>query len=147
VAHSFLIEPGIWKIQGHWLERNKSPVTLQGNATISWHQESWFATVFKMALARDLEREITSEYRGRLHYREQHYNYVLQHSVLGKVEGEGWIGPRTITQRYWVLNDGQRRSGFENFYQMDNRTYHFTSGILAGQYLSSTMEAIFERQN
>ena len=74
------------------------------------------------------------------------YTFLLQHNILGQVEGEGWIGPDTIVQRYWVLGDRQRRSGFETLHRVSNNTYHLTSGIMAGHFLTSTMEANVERQ-
>ena len=37
------------------------------------------------------------------------YTFVLQHSELGRVEGEGWIAPQSIVQRYWVLGDERQR--------------------------------------
>ncbi len=95
----------------------------------------------------DSEREdISFQYRGRLDAGERQYTFVLQHSVLGRVEGEGWVAPESIVQRYWVLGDRQRRSGFETRYQIDENTYYLSSSIMAGHYLTSTMEAILERQ-
>ena len=71
--------------------------------------------------------------------------YVLQHTELGRVEGEGWIAPESIIQRYWALGDRQRRSGFETLYRVADDRYHFSSGIMAGHYLTSALEAIIER--
>jgi hypothetical protein len=66
--------------------------------------------------------------------------------LLGQIEGEGWIGTDSIIQRYWVIGDRQRRSGFETFYRIDDQTYNLSGGILAGHYLTSTIEARLERQ-
>ncbi|NEN97957.1 MAG: hypothetical protein F6K50_21275, partial [Moorea sp. SIO3I7] len=65
---------------------------------------------------------------------------------LGRVEGEGWVARESIVQRYWVLGDPQRRSGFETRYQRNENIYYLSSSIMAGHYLSSTMEATLERQ-
>ncbi|NEQ14905.1 MAG: hypothetical protein F6K44_14095, partial [Moorea sp. SIO3E2] len=77
---------------------------------------------------------------------EPKYTFVLQHSLLGRVEGEGWVAPESIVQRYWVLGDRQRRSGFETRYQRNENIYYLSSSIMAGHYLNSTMEATLERQ-
>lgn len=144
--HTFLLEAGRWKIQGNWLERNGMPINLQGKLIIVWNQNNWFTMVTKLIFEDDYHlSEIAAQYRGRLDGRERVYTFVLQHSLLGQVEGEGWIGPDSIVQRYWVLNDRQRRSGFETFYRLDDHTYHLSSGILAGYYLSNTMEVTLER--
>ena len=145
MAHSFLMEAGRWKLQGNWLERNEMPIAVKGKTIIAWSQENWFTMATKLVFP-DSDREgISFQYKGRLTSGERQYNYVLQQSLLGRVEGEGWISPESIIQRYWVLSDRQRRSGFETFYQRDEDTYYFSSGILAGHYLTSTMEAIIER--
>jgi hypothetical protein len=71
---------------------------------------------------------------------------LLQHNILGQVEGEGWIGLDTIVQHYWVLGDRQRRSGFETLHRISEDTYYLSSGILTGHFLTNTMEASLERQ-
>jgi hypothetical protein len=62
------------------------------------------------------------------------------------VEGEGWLSNHAIVQRYWVLGDHQRQSGFETFYRFSDRRYYLASGMLTGHSLTSTMEATLERQ-
>lgn len=147
MAHSFLVEAGRWTLEGYWLERNQMPVLVQGRTLVAWSQENWFTMVTKLIFPDSEREEVAFQYRGRLDGEEQQYTYVLQHSQLGRVEGEGWVAPNSIIQRYWVLGDRQRRSGFETFYQIDSHTYHLSSGILAGHYLTSTMEAKLERQD
>ncbi len=147
MAHNFLMEAGRWTIEGNWLERNEPPLAVKGRSIIAWSQDNWFTMVTKLIFLNHDRPEISFQYRGRLDGKERQYTYVLQQSLLGKVEGEGWIAPESIIQRYWVLGDRQRRSGFETFYRLDNDTYHLSSGILAGHYLTSTMEATLERQS
>jgi hypothetical protein len=89
--------------------------------------------------------EIIYEYKGHLPTQQQKYTYVLKHSNLGKIEGEGWLGPDSIIQRYWVLGDALRQSGFETLFCLDENTYHLSSAMMTGNHLSSTMEAILER--
>ncbi|MDJ0600799.1 MAG: hypothetical protein QNJ37_18385 [Crocosphaera sp.] len=146
MAHSFLMEAGRWTIEGNWLERNEMPLPVKGKSIVAWSNDNWFTMVTKLVFPRSDRPEIAFQYRGHLNGEEREYTYVLQQSVLDKVEGEGWIGPDSIIQRYWVLGDRQRRSGFETFYRVNNNTYHFSGGLLSGHYLTSTMEAIFERQ-
>ena len=148
MTHSFLMEAGRWLLQGSWLERDAMPMPVKGKTIIAWNQENWFTMVTKLVFP-DSEREgISFQYRGHLDSGARHYSYVLQQSLLGRVEGEGWIAQDSIIQRYWVLNDNRlRRSGFETFYRLSNKKYHFCSVILTGHHLTSTMEAILERQN
>jgi hypothetical protein len=147
LAHSFLIEAGRWTLEGHWLERNQVPIIVQGRTLVAWSRDNWFTMVTKLVFPENEREEIAFQYRGRLDGEEKQYTYVLQQSQLGRIEGEGWIAPHSIIQRYWVLGDRQRRSGFETFYQIDPQTYHLSSGILAGHSLTSTMEAKLERQD
>lgn len=146
MAHSFLMEAGRWSLEGNWLESNQQPIPVKGRTIIAWNQDNWFTMVTKLVFLEDGREEISFQYRGHLDGENRQYTYILQQSALGRVEGEGWVGPESIIQRYWVLGDRQRRSGFETFYRINNNTYHLSSGILAGHYLTSTMEAILERQ-
>lgn len=140
------MEAGRWTIEGHWLERNGNVFSVKGRTIVSWNQENWFAMVTKLVFPNGDREEISFEYRGRLDESECQYTYVLQQSLLGQVEGEGWIGPESLVQRYWVLDDRQKRSGFETFYRINDGTYHLCGAILAGHSLASTIEAVLERQ-
>lgn len=146
MSHSFLMEAGRWTLQGNWLERNVPPVAVKGKTLVAWGADNWFTMATKLIFPNSDRPEIAFQYKGRLDGGELHYTYVLQQTLLGRVEGEGWVGPESIIQRYWVLGDRQRRSGFETFYRLDQNTYHYSSGILAGHYLVNTMEGVLERQ-
>jgi hypothetical protein len=146
VRHSFLLEPGRWTIQGSWLERNAMPINVKGMTLVAWNRDNWFTMATKLIFPGSDRAEIALQYKGRLDDGERHYSFLLQHNQLGQIEGEGWIGPESIVQRYWVLSDRQRCSGFETLRRIDNDTYHLTSGILGGHFLSTTMEASLERQ-
>jgi hypothetical protein len=147
VAHTFLLEPGRWTIQGSWLERNGLPISVKGMTLVAWNRDNWFTMATKLIFPGNSDRsEISLQYKGRLHDGERQYTFLLQHNLLGQVEGEGWIGPDTIVQRYWVLGDRQRRSGFETLLRVNDTSYYLTSGILVGHFLTSTMEASLERQ-
>ncbi|MBE9116914.1 hypothetical protein IQ249_13485 [Lusitaniella coriacea LEGE 07157] len=152
MAHTFLMEEGRWILQGHWLENNTLPIPVKGKTIVAWNQENWFTWVTKLVFPGSDRDEIAFQYRGRFNAGERQYNFVLQQSLLGRVEGEGWIAPESIIQRYWVLGDTQRgdyqqRSGFETLYRLDDDTYYLSSGILTGHHLTSIMEATLERQN
>jgi hypothetical protein len=147
MSHSFLMEAGRWILKGNWLERNENPMTVKGKTIIAWNQENWFTMVTKLIFIDGNHGEISFQYRGHLDGGERNYTYVLQQSLLGKVEGEGWIGPDSITQRYWVLGDKQRRSGFETFYRLNDDKYVMSSAVLAGHHLITIMEATLERQS
>ena len=146
MTHTFLMAAGRWNIEGSWLERNQMPILVKGRTIVAWNQEDWFTMVTKLVFPESELPEISFQYRGRLNGEERQYSYVLQQSVLGRVEGEGWIAPDSMIPRDWGLGDRQRRSGFETFHRLSDNRYHLASGILAGQYLTSTMEAILERQ-
>ncbi|NJL86248.1 MAG: hypothetical protein HC886_10095 [Leptolyngbyaceae cyanobacterium SM1_1_3] len=140
------MEPGRWIIQGNWLERDSMPISVKGRTLIAWGHDDWFTMVTKLSFPNTALAEIALQYRGRLTGGERQYTFVLQHSLLGRVEGEGWIAPESIVQRYWVLDDRQRRTGFETLYCVGGDKYHLSSGIMAGHYLTSAMEATLERQ-
>ena len=146
MAHTFLLEAGRWTLQGNWLERNGMPIPVKGMTLIAWSRENWFTMVTKLVFPDSDREDISFQYRGRLDAGERQYTFVLKHSVLGHVEGEGWVTPESIVQRYWVLGDRHRRSGFETSHRMNDNTYYLSSGIMAGHYLTSTMEASLERQ-
>ncbi|NJR52316.1 MAG: hypothetical protein HC780_24830 [Leptolyngbyaceae cyanobacterium CSU_1_3] len=146
MTHTFLMEPGRWTLQGSWLERHGMPITVKGKTLVAWSRDDWFTMVTKLVFPGADRDEISFQYRGRLDSGDRRYTFVLQHSLLGRVEGEGWIAPESIVQRYWVLGDRQRRSGFETMYRIADSKYYLSSGILSGHYLTSAMEATLERQ-
>ena len=146
MTHSFLLEAGRWTLTGTWIERNQLPITVRGKTIVAWGQNNWFTMVTKLVFPDSDRPEISYQYKGRLDNGERQYTYVLQQSILGRVEGEGWVGQESIIQRYWVLGDRQRRSGFETFYQLDVDQYQYSGGILAGHYLTSTIEGTLLRQ-
>lgn len=140
------MEAGRWTLQGNWLERDGLPVSVKGKILVAWSRDNWYTMVTKLMFPGTEREEISFQYRGRLNSGERQYTFVLQHSLLGRVEGEGWIAPESIVQRYWVLGDRQRRTGFEALHQLDNNKYRLSSSVMAGHYLTSTMEASVERQ-
>jgi hypothetical protein len=103
--------------------------------------------VTKLVFPEQERPEIAFQYRGHIDEDVRRYTFVLMHSSLGRVEGEGWIAPESIVQRYWVLGDRQRRSGFETIYRLNADTYHLSSAVMAGHYLTSAMEATLTRQS
>ncbi|MEO1589663.1 MAG: hypothetical protein AAFU71_00075 [Cyanobacteria bacterium J06632_22] len=143
--HSFLIEPGRWTLQGNWLDRDSLPINVKGKILVAWNRDSWFTMVTKLTFPGGELEDLALQYKGRLTGGDRQYTFVLQHSNLGRVEGEGWVAPESIIQRYWVLSDRQRRTGFETLYRIESDRYHYSSGIMAGHYLTSTMEAVVER--
>jgi hypothetical protein len=145
VTHTFLLEAGTWNLQGTWLDKESMPVPVKGRIIIQWGRDHWFNMVTRLVFVDSDREKIEFQYRGRFDTGNQRYTYVLQHTELGRVEGEGWIAPESIIQRYWALGDRQRRSGFETLYRVADDRYHFSSGIMAGHYLTSALEAIIER--
>lgn len=146
VSHTFLMEAGRWVLQGNWLDRDAMPINVKGAILIAWSRDNWYTMVTKLTFPGAGRDEIAFQYRGRLNSSDRQYTFVLQHSLLGRIEGEGWIAPESIVQRYWVLGDRQRRTGFETLHQLGEYKYCLSSSIMSGHYLTSTMEAVIERQ-
>lgn len=153
MAHSFLLEPGKWTLQGTWLTRDALPVPVKGKILVAWKQSNCFRVVTKLSFPENADGkrdDIVTQSRGRMTSQERQYTFVLQHSLLGQVEGEGWIAPESIVQRYWGLSDKQRaqqrRSGFETLRQISPERYYFSGGEMSGHYLASTIEAELIRQ-
>ena len=140
------MEPGRWALAGNWLERDQMPVHVKGRILIGWSRDDWFTMVTKLVFPDTEIEAISQQYRGRMDSGDRQYTFVLQHSLLGKVEGEGWVAPETIVQRYWVLGDRQRRTGFETLRRDGNDKYSMSSAIMAGHYLTSAMEAVLTYQ-
>ena len=128
------------------MERDRLPTPVKGKILVAWSRDDWFTMVMKLMLPDTEPAEMALQYRGRLTGDDRQYTFVLQHSLLGRVEGEGWVAPDSIIQRYWALGDRQRRTGFETLYRLDNERYHLSSGIMTGHYLTSAMEATLHLQ-
>lgn len=146
MSHTFLMQAGRWMLQGSWLDRDTMPITVKGRILIAWSRDNWYTMVTRLNFPGIDRDEITLQYRGRLTSGDRQYTFVLQHSLLGRVEGEGWVAPESIVQRYWVLDDRQRRTGFETLHRLSENSYCLSSSIMSGHYLASTMEATVERQ-
>nr|WP_206070183.1 hypothetical protein [Nodosilinea sp. P-1105] len=133
-------------MQGSWIERDRLPVPVKGKILVAWSRDDWFTMVMKLIFPDAQPQEMALQYRGRLTSGDCQYTFVLQHSLLGRVEGEGWVAPDSIIQRYWALGDRQRRTGFETLYRLNQQQYHLSSGIMTGHYLTSAMEATLQLQ-
>ncbi|PZU98853.1 MAG: hypothetical protein DCE90_03340 [Pseudanabaena sp.] len=146
MAHTFLVQPGKWFLEGNWIERDSMSVQVKGKTLVGWSRDNfWFTMVTKLTFPNGDRDELTMAYKGRIDSDEKRFTFVLDHSSLGKVEGEGIIGPDSIIQRYWVIGDKKMRTGFQTLYRRDSNVYTLTSGIIAGQNLESTMEATLTR--
>lgn len=141
------MDAGRWTYKGHWLERNQAPQAIEGKILVAWSQANWFTMVSKLEFKGGQSTDdLVLKYRGRLDGESRHYTFVLQHSQLGPVEGEGWITPNAIVQRFWSLEDRQRRGGFETIHYVNDNRYLLSSSIMAGHHLRSTFEATLDRQ-
>lgn len=146
MSHTFLVQPGKWTFEGNWIERDSMSIGVKGRTLVGWSKDNfWFTMVTKLTFADSDRQELTMAYKGRIDSDERRFTFVLEHSDLGKVEGEGIIGPDSIVQRYWVMGDKRLRTGFQTLYRRDSNVYLLTSGIIAGQNLESTMEAVLTR--
>jgi hypothetical protein len=119
---------------------------VKGKTLVGWSKDNfWFTMVTKLTFPNSDRNETTMAYKGRIDPDERRFTFVLDHSDLGKIEGEGIIGPDSIMQRYWVLGDKKLRTGFQTLYRRDNNTYSISGGIIAGQNIESMMEAVLSR--
>jgi hypothetical protein len=156
--HTFLMADGRWKLQGHWLLDREGPcVPVHGKVMVVWNSDEWFSLVGKIsrpALVHESEphnagdvTDITLQYRGHIgtDAAQQQYTFVLQHSQYGQTEGEGWLMPDSIVQRFWVLGDRERRIGLERFYRIDDDHYYWSSSLMTGHTLLNTLEVTLAR--
>lgn len=146
MSHTFLVQPGKWSLEGNWIERDAMPIGIKGKTLVGWSKDNfWFTMVTKLTFPNSDRPEITMAYKGRIDSDDRRFTFVVEHSDLGKIEGEGIIGPDSITQRYWVMGDKKMRTGFQTLYRRDQNVYSLASAIISGQNLESTMEAILTR--
>ncbi|MGL5083213.1 MAG: hypothetical protein ACRC8A_17155 [Microcoleaceae cyanobacterium] len=149
MAHTFLVVPGKWMLEGQWLERNRLPIPVRGKTLVAWDQNDWFRMVMQLIFPGHEHEDIVLQYRGRFDSTNRQYTFILQHSELGNVEGEGLVGPESIVQRYWVLgNEQQRRSGLEILRRIENNRYSYSSVSMGGANMNliSVLEATLERK-
>lgn len=144
VAHSFLVEPGSWSIEGAWNKRDGRSTNLKGKTLVSWGKDNWFALVTKLVFEGEYP-DIIFRYKGNFDRQSQRYTFVLEHSLFGKSEGEGWLTSSSILQRYWALKDSQRRNCFDTLYRIDRQSYHWSSATLSGPRLTAALEATLTR--
>ena len=146
MPHTFLVQPGKWTLEGNWIERDSMPIAVKGRTLVGWSKDNfWFTMVTKLTFPNSDRDELTMAYKGRIDSDERRFTYVADDSALGKIEGEGIIAPDSIIQRYWVMGDKRARTGFQTLYRRDNNTYSLASGLISGQNLESTMEAVLTR--
>ncbi len=146
MAHTFLVQPGKWTLEGNWIDRDSMPIAVKGRTLVGWSKDNfWFTMVTKLTFPNSDREELTMAYKGRIDSDERRFTYVADDSALGKIEGEGIIAPDSIIQRYWVMGDKRARTGFQTLYRRDNNIYSLASGLISGQNLESTMEAVLTR--
>ena len=146
MAHTFLVQPGKWTLEGNWIDRDSMPIAVKGRTLVGWSKDNfWFTMVTKLTFPNIDRDELTMAYKGRIDSDERRFTYVADDSALGKIEGEGIIAPDSIIQRYWVMGDKRARTGFQTLYRRDNNIYSLASGLISGQNLESTMEAVLTR--
>ncbi|MEO1692879.1 MAG: hypothetical protein AAFR63_15345 [Cyanobacteria bacterium J06631_6] len=144
MAHTFLVDAGYWHVTGHWLKPDLAPISLEGGITIAWKRANWFKLTTSLTCDDETATEIIYQCRGNLNYEAKHYTYVSQHSLLGNIEGEGRLGSQSIIQYYWFM-DGKKQKGLDTYVYVDSNTYYFTSSILDGHSIKSTIEATLSR--
>jgi hypothetical protein len=145
VTHTFLLQPGKWILEGTWQDLDQPAIAVKGKTMISWAKDNWYDMATKLVFPGSDRQDITLIYRGRMGEGDRRFNFILEHSQIKRVEGEGWIGRSSIIQRFWGLNDQQMRTGFETLFQIDANSYNLTHSIVSGSFLVSSLEAILTR--
>ena len=138
--HSFLLRPAKWHLEGLYTKQGKTSFPSQGEVSITWKRESWFKIETRLTIGESVS-EIVTRCKGHLDSSGKSYTYVLQHSILGNIEGEGYFGSDSIVQYYWVVGSTKRCLGFDTFYYLSQSEYHLTSVFLENHDLKNTMEA------
>jgi hypothetical protein len=64
MAHTFLLEPGRWTMQGSWLERNGMPISLKGMTLVAWNRDNWFTMATKLIFIDSDRPDISFLYKG-----------------------------------------------------------------------------------
>jgi hypothetical protein len=131
-------------LEGNWIEKDGSTFEVKGKTLITWKDE-WFTMATKLLFEESRRVDTTITYKGRLDPDEKKFSFVMQHNVMSKIEGEGWITPQAIIERYWVMDDKQMRTGFQTIYRRDDDCYHLCSAVTAGSSLISSMDALLTR--
>ncbi len=143
MSHTFLLEPGRWNLAGNYIERKSEPVKVNGRILVTWTKDDWFQMAIKLTF---LELpELTLTYKGCLDPDQRRFSFILQHSAMGKIEGEGWVAPASIIQRYWVVDDQKLRTGFQTTYKHTDDCYYLSNSIVAGPAFVSSMDAVLTR--
>jgi len=141
VNHNFLVKPAQWTVKGHLSNKNREFKKLEGLITISWKREQWFDMKTQLSLDKSNSQDIVAKCKGHFDNQGKSYSFVLKHNVLGNIEGEGFLNLESIVQYYWLVNSSRRCLGVENFYRIDENTYHMSSLFLESHNFESNMEA------
>ena len=139
--HLFLVKSAQWTVNGHLFDKNKDFKQVKGLITVSWKREKWFDMKTQLSLGKSDSQDIVAKSKGHFDNQGKSYSYVLKHNVLGNIEGEGFLNLESITQYYWLVSSSQRCLGVDNFYRIDENTYHLSSLFLESHNFESNMEA------
>lgn len=145
MSHTFLVDVGRWLLQGQWREGDRLPIQVNGKVLVTYSQDDWFVMAAKLTYDAEDKPDSVLQYRGKLALNDQTYAFILQHSDLGRLEGEGWVGNQSIVQRFWLLGDTKRRGGFENLWRLNDDEYFMSSGLTTGHKLTALLEATLRR--
>ncbi len=145
MSHTFLLESGRWKLEGTFIDRKSGATPVKGRTLVTWTKDDWYTMATKLSFPECDLPELTLTYKGRLDPDERRFSFILQHSAMGKIEGEGWVAPESIIQRYWVMDDKQLRTGFQTAYKQDDDRYYMCNAVVAGTSFVSNMEAVLTR--
>lgn len=147
-GHTFFVDAGDWAVEGALFLPNQGPQKVNGRILVTWTPDDWFTMAAKFIFPDSLETQppLTLQYRGKLAYGESHYTLVLQHSQWGRVEGVGWVGEKSISQRFWVLGDPAKRGGTETYWQINPNQYVMILSYTSGSKNISLVEATLTRQ-
>ena len=139
--HIFLVKSARWSLQGHLSNQNYEFQRIAGVITVSWKREKWFDMETHISLNKSDSQDIVAKCKGHFDHQGKSYCYVLKHNLLGNIEGEGFLSLESIVQYYWLVSSSRRYLGVENFYRIDESTYHMSSLFLESHNFENNMEA------
>ena len=67
MAHTFLVQPGKWTLEGNWIERDSMPIAVKGRTLVGWSKDNfWFTMVTKLTFPNSDREDLTMAYKGRI---------------------------------------------------------------------------------
>jgi len=124
------------------LEPASSPLPLQGRLLIGWSQDGfWFTIASQLTFPNTDRNPYTLTCKGRFSHNNRNFHFSMDHSEIGRMEGEGWINHQTIAQKFRVLGNNPELTGFEVLHQQASDRYLLCRTLFRGSSMERVIEA------